>query len=75
MRRFLKAGATRRDARRGRVLQGCYLAPDPVAVRNKSNVPRSGDFVPKAWVARVVEIEPPWHVHQQNSDKVAIVWK
>ncbi|MDC9150525.1 hypothetical protein PSK29_11425 [Escherichia coli] len=23
--------------------------PYPIAVRNKSNVPRSGDFVPKAW--------------------------
>ncbi|EGD4805150.1 hypothetical protein DTZ04_22940 [Escherichia coli] len=23
----------------------CYLAPDPVAVRDKSRAPRSGDFV------------------------------
>ncbi|TGB88992.1 hypothetical protein CRI65_02410 [Escherichia sp. E3659] len=23
----------------------CYLAPDPVAVRDKPRVPRSGDFV------------------------------
>ncbi|MBW6099027.1 hypothetical protein KZ773_03320 [Escherichia coli] len=29
----------------GRVLQGCYLAPDPVAVRDKPRAPRSGDFV------------------------------
>ncbi|HGU8389159.1 TPA: hypothetical protein ACNBLH_001141, partial [Escherichia coli] len=25
--------------------QGCYLAPDPVAARDKLRVPRSGDFV------------------------------
>ncbi|MBW6090814.1 hypothetical protein KZ770_21160 [Escherichia coli] len=29
----------------GAFLQGCYLAPDPVAVRDKSRAPRSGDFV------------------------------
>ena len=33
------------DARRGRILQGCYLAPDPVAEGDKLKVPRSGDFV------------------------------
>ncbi|PPK21332.1 hypothetical protein CSC88_24710 [Klebsiella pneumoniae] len=33
------------DVRRGRVLQGCSLAPDPVAVRDKLRAPRSGDFV------------------------------
>ena len=29
----------------------------------------------KGGVARAVATEPPWHVHQQNSDKVAIIWK
>ncbi|EGU98438.1 hypothetical protein HMPREF9349_01649 [Escherichia coli MS 79-10] len=33
------------DARRGRILQGRYLAPDPVAARDKLREPRSGDFV------------------------------
>ena len=44
-RRSLKAGAAHMDVGWGRVLQGCYLAPDPVAVRDKSRAPRSGDFV------------------------------
>ena len=43
--RSLEAGATRMDARRGRILQGRYLAPDPVAARDKLREPRSGDFV------------------------------
>ncbi|EFJ6970706.1 hypothetical protein A1Y65_002255 [Escherichia coli] len=72
MRRFLKAGAMRGE---GASYRDVTSRPYPIAVRNKSNVPRSGDFVPKAWVARVVATEPPWHVHQQNSDKVAIIWK
>ncbi|MDT9874563.1 MULTISPECIES: hypothetical protein [Enterobacter] len=29
--RFRKAGARRRDAPRGRGLQGCRLMPDPIA--------------------------------------------
>ncbi|MFL4652345.1 hypothetical protein ACJ6VM_17145, partial [Escherichia coli] len=33
------------DARRGRILQGRSLAPDPVAARDKLREPRSGDFV------------------------------
>jgi hypothetical protein len=28
----------------GAALQGCYLAPDPKAVRDKLREPRSGDF-------------------------------
>ncbi|MFP0120247.1 hypothetical protein ACJHYR_04985 [Escherichia sp. WS1450] len=43
--RSLEAGATRMDARRGRILQGRSLAPDPVAARDKLREPRSGDFV------------------------------
>ncbi|MSL30517.1 hypothetical protein GKE84_24880 [Escherichia coli] len=43
--RSLEAGATRMDARRGRILQGRSLAPDPVAARDKPRAPRSGDFV------------------------------
>ncbi|MGM1070866.1 hypothetical protein ACSSNC_03080 [Escherichia coli] len=33
------------DARRGRILQGRSLAPDPVAARDKLRESRSGDFV------------------------------
>ncbi|MCZ5812793.1 hypothetical protein O5265_04600 [Escherichia coli] len=43
--RSLEAGATRMDARRGRILQGRSLTPDPVAARDKLREPRSGDFV------------------------------
>jgi len=45
LRRFLKAGARRMDAPRGRDLQGRFIAPDPKAVRNKLRAPRSGDFL------------------------------
>ncbi|MDW3567857.1 hypothetical protein, partial [Enterobacter asburiae] len=34
------------------------------AGRNKPRAPRSGDLPPGARVARVVAIEPPWHVHR-----------
>ncbi|WGJ34804.1 hypothetical protein [Escherichia coli] len=45
LKRSPEAGATRMDARRGRILQGRYLAPDPVAAGDKLKEPRSGDFV------------------------------
>ncbi|HFS5792300.1 TPA: hypothetical protein ACH0TZ_003814, partial [Citrobacter werkmanii] len=41
---FLAAGATRKDARRGRRLHGRYLRPSPEAGRNKAREPRRGDF-------------------------------
>ncbi|QFQ09731.1 hypothetical protein DN595_01855 [Enterobacter cloacae] len=70
--RFRKAGARRRDAPRGRGLQGCRLMPDPIAWRNKLRVPRSGDLPPGARVARAVAIEPPWHVHWSCCYRVAL---
>ncbi|RDK13701.1 hypothetical protein CEJ32_15675 [Enterobacter sp. 9-2] len=69
--RFRRAGARRKDAPRGRGLQGCRLMPDPIARRNKLREPRSGDLPPGARVARVVAIEPPWHVHRSCRSRIA----
>ncbi|MEQ7735467.1 hypothetical protein, partial [Escherichia coli] len=43
--RSLEAGATRMDARRGRILQGRSLAPDRVAEWDMLWEPRRGVFV------------------------------
>ena len=71
LRRFLKAGARRRDAPRGRGLHGCRLMHDPIAGRNKPRVSRSDDLPPGARVARVVATEPPWHVHRSCGYRIA----
>ncbi|MCW0137039.1 hypothetical protein OIU92_20510 [Escherichia coli] len=57
--RSLEAGATRMDARRGRILQGRSLAPDPVAARDKLREPRSGDFVRQSLGAGAAAIGRP----------------
>ena len=46
------------DAGSGRALQGRYLAPGPVAWRNKRREPRSGNFPPGAGIVKGTAIVP-----------------
>ncbi|MBL5922205.1 hypothetical protein I7V28_14025 [Lelliottia amnigena] len=58
------------DAPRGRDLQGRCTAPDPKPKGINRGHRLAAIFLPGAGVARVVAIEPPWHVHKRNcSDK------
>ncbi|APR32088.1 hypothetical protein BTW28_14570 [Citrobacter freundii] len=51
------------DAGSGRALQGRYLAPDPVAWRNKRRGPRSGNFPAGSRDCKGRGEEHPLHVH------------
>ncbi|ATF50103.1 hypothetical protein CO701_13740 [Citrobacter werkmanii] len=63
---FRKAGRTRRDAGSGRVLQGRYLAPGPIAWRNKRREPRSGNFPAGSRDCKGRGGKRPLHVHRNR---------
>ncbi|AWS97436.1 hypothetical protein AN232_20600 [Citrobacter sp. CRE-46] len=54
------------DAGSGRALQGRYLAPGPVAWRNKRRGPRSGNFPAGSRDCKGRGGERPLHVHRNR---------